>query len=124
MIPALFDVDHLVFDASGEDAHGNPTAGWKPAVTKKFVTWANYSTSEPKVAGHDRDVVDAGILVYPTDGNVPSGQRWFGDVPKPGDRMVIDGREFEVVGQPERADKAWFNTPILNWCINLKAVSG
>lgn len=114
MIPALFDVEHKSWSTDGEDEHGNPIEDWSAPVMKKFVTWADYSTSEPKLAGHDRDVVDAGIIVYPDFGVV-----------NPGDRMTIDGQEFDVVGHVERNDKAWWSDPqVLNWVINLRAVSG
>lgn len=125
VIPALFDAGHRVYSAGVEDDWGNTVAGWADPVVKKFITWASYATSEPKLAGHDRDVVDAGIIVYPpTNLHVPETQRWFGDPPKPQDRIVIDGLEFEVIGDPERNDKAWWDCTILNWVINLKAVSG
>ncbi|MEJ9078590.1 hypothetical protein WKY82_09235 [Gordonia malaquae] len=124
VIPALFDVEHHSYAGVGENAHGNEIDQWAAPVVKKFITWADYSTSEPSLAGHERDLVTAGILVYPPDGSVPAEWRWFGATPKPKDKMRIDGDLFEVVGQPVRADKAWFNTSILNWRINLKQVNG
>lgn len=110
-IPALHPVGHCAYSADAEDAHGNPIAGWAEPVDKKFIAWARFDTTEPKVAGHNRDVVDAGILVYPDFGAV-----------NPKDRMVIDGQTFEVIGEPERADKAWFDCAVINWCINLQRV--
>lgn len=135
MIPALFDAGHRVYSDGVEDDWGDTTAGWADPVMKKFITWATYATSEPKLAGHDRDVVDCGIIVYPpTNTHVPEAQRWFGDPPKPKDRIVIDGvynpdagewtNEYEVIGSPERNDKAWWDCDILNWVINLRRVSG
>lgn len=124
-IPALFDVAHRVYTDGVEDSWGNSTAGWADPVVKKFITWADYATSEPKLAGHDRDVVDAGIIVYPPNAPVPPGQAWFGDPPKPKDRIVIDGVEYEVVGHVERNDKAWWqDCNVLNWVVNLRAVNG
>lgn len=114
MIPALFDVDHLAFqEEGGVDGHGNKVPGWADPVAKKFVAWAEYyNTTEPQVVGHDQDQVTAGIIVYPD----------FGEV-NPRDRMVIDGQRFEVVGEPERSDKAWWDSNLLNWVINLKKVA-
>lgn len=115
MIPALFDVEHSAYidDPNTTDAHGNQIDKWDDPVVKQFITWADYNTSEPGVAGHDRDEVDAGIIVYPDFGVV-----------FPRDRMSIDGEVFEVVGVPERADKAWWACDIVNWTINLKQVNG
>lgn len=113
MIPALFDVGHRAYSAGAVDDLGVPTDEWAAPVDKKFITWSSASTSEPGVAGHDRDVVECGIIVYPD----------FGDV-KPRDRMVIDSTEYDVIGHPIRNDKAWFATEVLHWVINLKAVSG
>lgn len=113
MIPALFDVGHKQYTEGVEDAHGNVTPGWLPPVTKKFVTFATFTADEPAIAGHSRDEVDCGIIVYPD----------FGPV-NPMDRMVIDGQEYEVVGVPERNDKAWWDCSIRNWVIGLKQVNG
>lgn len=113
MIPALFDVGHKRFTEGVEDAHGNTAPGWLEPVWKKFVTWAAFTTTEPAIAGHTRDEVDTGIIVYPD----------FGEV-DPRDRMVIDGLEYEVVGRPERNDKAWWDCDICNWVIGLKQVTG
>ena len=112
MIPALFDCGHQVYVSNSIDDFGNETATWLPAVSKKFVTYATNDTSEPKIAGHDRDVVDASIIVYPDFGVV-----------KPRDRVSIDGIVFEVIGLPEDNTKTWFDTPVRNRVINLKAVN-
>ena len=117
MIPALFDVGHRVYSAGAVDDLGMPVQAWAAPVGKKFVTWSSSpsetATSEPGVAGHDRDVVECGIIVYLDFGSV-----------SPRDRMVIDGTEYDVVGTPIRNDKTWFATEVLHWVINLKAVSG
>ncbi|MFT4125083.1 MAG: hypothetical protein QM662_02480 [Gordonia sp. (in: high G+C Gram-positive bacteria)] len=113
MIPALFDVGHKMYLEGAVDDWGNPVDTWADPVSKKFITWADYATEDPKLAGHDRDVVDAGIIVYPDFGSV-----------SPRDRMVIDGIEYEVIGSPERNDKAWWDCDVLNRVINLKSVSG
>ena len=117
MIPALFDVGHRAYQAGAVDDLGVPTDEWAAPAAKKFVTWSSSpsetTTSEPAVAGHDRDVIECGIIVYPD----------FGDV-KPRDRMVIDSTEYDVIGHPIRNDKAWFATEVLHWVIQLKAVNG
>ncbi len=90
MIPALFDVIHAAYVAGGKDVHNNPVDSWSSPVAKKFVTWGRFDTDEPAIAGHDRDVVDARIIVYPDFGVVAAR-----------DRMTVDGVTCEVVGLPE-----------------------
>lgn len=113
LIPALFDVGHSVYAAGAVNAHGDSVDEWAAPVVKKFITWASYDTDEPGKPGHDRDVISAGILVYPDFGVV-----------SPRDRMTIDGQVFEVVGSPERADKAPWHCPVENWRIDLRQVNG
>lgn len=109
--PLLFTVGHRVFDPSAEDAHGNPVEHWLPAVPKPVYGWGAPQTSEPKLAGHDREIVEVELLVPP---GFECSHR---------DRMVLDGVEFEVVGGVEMFDHNPFG-----WnpggVINLKAVSG
>lgn len=110
-IPALFDVGHAKYVPGAKNAHNVPKDEWAAPVTKKFITWAAYDTSEP---GKDnRDRVDCGILVYPDFGAV-----------SPRDRMVIDGERYEVVGLPEHADKSPWPSDVENWRIDLKQVNG
>lgn len=109
--PLLFTVGHRVFDASGEDAHGNPQVQWLAPVVKSVYGWGAPQSSEPKLAGHDREIVEVELLVPP--GFVASAR----------DRMVLDGQEFEVIGSPEHFDHNPFG-----WnpggVLDLKAVSG
>ncbi|MGB3602717.1 MAG: hypothetical protein WBA38_04095 [Gordonia sp. (in: high G+C Gram-positive bacteria)] len=109
--PLRFTVGHKVFDAAGEDAHGNPVETWLPEVGKKVYGWGAPQSSEPKLAGHDREIVEVELLVPP--GFVASAR----------DRMVLDGVEFEVIGGPEHFDHNPFG-----WnpggVVHLKAVSG
>lgn len=109
--PLLFTVGHQVFDASSEDAHGNPVEGWLPAVERRVYGWGAPQSSEPKLAGHDREIVEVELLVPP------------GFVVAARDRIVLDGVEFDVIGGAEHFDHNPFG-----WnpggVINLKAVSG
>ena len=61
--PALFDVGYKPFVEGAEDAHGNPTEGWGPVEPRKVIGWGAPQSSEPKLAGHDRDVVDIEMAV-------------------------------------------------------------
>lgn len=109
--PLLFTVGHRVFQPGATNAHGDPVESWAPAVDRKVYGWSSPDTSEPKLAGHDRDVVEVELLV-------PSG---FSCGPR--DRMVLDGVVFEVIGEPEMSDHNPFG-----WnpggVVNLRKVSG
>lgn len=63
--PTPFTVGHKVFSASGTDAHGNPVEGWAAPVDRAVHGWAAPTTDEPKLAGHDRDVVE--VELYAPD---------------------------------------------------------
>lgn len=90
--PLLFTVGHRVWSEDGEDAHGNPIAGWSTPVTKPVYGWGAPSGDEPKIAGVDRVEVEVELLVPPE----------FQCDRK--DRIVLDGDEFEVVGPMEMFD--------------------
>lgn len=119
--PLAFVVGHRAYSAGAEDDWGNTTAGWAPPVARRVYGWGAPQTSEPKVAGHDRDVVEVELLVPP------------GYTSSPRDRVIldfdedtwVDGEtpEFEVIGHPEMFDHNPFG-----WdpggVVNLKAVSG
>ncbi|MFF1531488.1 head-tail adaptor protein [Cellulomonas sp. NPDC058312] len=94
MIPLPFTAGLRAFIGSAEDDLGNPTEGWGTAVETSAVWWtpSSVATSEQKMAGHDRVVVD---LVMVVDSATAVGPR---------DRVVIDGRDFEVIGYPEDFD--------------------
>lgn len=117
MIPALFDVGHSVYvKGGGVDDFGNPVAeSWSAPVVKKFITLKSQYSSEPKLAGHDRDVVEVEMLVYPGFGTVRAR-----------DRMSVDGQKYEVIGAPEDFTKSPFEGPmsLAHFVINLKAVNG
>ncbi|QMU19349.1 hypothetical protein [Gordonia rubripertincta] len=117
MIPALFDVEHLVFDeAAGEDVYGDQVAGFLPAVSKKFVTYNSPDTTEPKLVsdtGNNRDVVELEMIVLPDFGPVSAK-----------DQMVIDGEQYEVIGRVEDYTKNPFNAEFGCFVVNLKRVSG
>lgn len=109
--PLLFSVGHRAFSADGTDAHGNPTEVWAGPVERPVYGWGAPQSSEPKLAGHDREVVDVELLVPP---GFECSHR---------DRMVLDGVEHEVIGGPEMFDHSPFG-----WnpggVVNLRRVSG
>ncbi len=110
-IPALFTCDLLVYSEDGVDAHNNPVAEWAEPVSFPVVGWSSPSSSEPKLAGHDRVTVDVELLA--PDG-FPAG---------PHDRVVLDGNTFEVVGYPEDYTHGPFWDPGMV-VVNLRRVEG
>ena len=63
VFPTPFTVGHRVFSAGAVDDYGNPVESWATAVDRKVHGWSAPRTSEPKLAGHDRDVVEVELLV-------------------------------------------------------------
>lgn len=90
--PLLFTVGHKAFDPTATDDFGNPIKAWAAPVTKQVYGWGAPQGDEPKLAGHDRVVVQVELLVPP--GFECASQ----------DRMVLDGIEYEAVGPVESYD--------------------
>lgn len=84
-------VQRVPYAGSGEDAHGNETAAYGPAVTLAGVYGFDPgSSSEPRLAGQQR------VIVEPT---------LYGpyDMPfLPRDRAIVRGQTFEVEGEVRR----------------------
>lgn len=112
MIPALFDVLHLPYTGVDTDAYGNEVDTWGPGQSKKFVTFNNPQTTEPKIVGHERDVVDLELVVLADFGRVSAK-----------DRMVIDGDTYDVIGRPEDYTRNPFRRDFGCRVINLRLVS-
>lgn len=60
-----YEVGWRVFSESGEDAHGNPVRSWAEPVPVSVFGWAAPKSTEPKLAGHDRVIVDVELFVPP-----------------------------------------------------------
>lgn len=101
----------MPFEPGSVDAHGNPVKAWGDPVEHAVHGWSIPNPVEPKLAGHDRVVVDVEVLA-------PESV-----VVGPDDRMVVDGKTYDVVG--ERED--WNHSP-WGWrpgfVINLRRVDG
>lgn len=79
-------VEHERFLAGEEDAHGNPVEGWGPRVRVGVYAFDPGSTSEPRLPGHDRVIVEP--TLYAPSG-VVFGFR---------DRVMARGLLYEVEG--------------------------
>lgn len=66
--PTPFTVGHRVHDSAGRDAHGNPIESWSAPIERDVHGWAAPTTDEPKLAGHDRDIVE--LELYAPDWRV------------------------------------------------------
>ena len=91
--PLRFTVGHRAYSAGAEDDYGNESAGWGAPIVKPVYGWGAPQGSEPKIAGHERVVVEVELLVPPEFGAV-----------SPRDRMVLDGVEYDVIGPAESFD--------------------
>lgn len=87
--PLAQTVQHLPFVAGVEDSHGNPIGSWDTPVEVAVYGWASPTSTEPKLAGHDRVIVDVEMFAPST---------WPGHAR---DRVTVAGATFEVIGEPE-----------------------
>lgn len=111
-LPTLFSAGVRASTPGALDAHGNPEKSWGPAASHPVCGWSAPSSGEPKLAGHDRVVVDIELIApvaFPA---------------KPQDLVVLEGREFEVLGEPEDYEHGpfGFRPGVLIW--NLQRVEG
>lgn len=87
----MITVGWRAYVAGAPDAHGNPTAGYDAEVPLEVLAVyppGTTSTDEPE-PGRDETTTDLIVLTYPGDVEVRAR-----------DRLVIDGAEFEVDGDP------------------------
>lgn len=89
VFPLMFTVGVCAFQEGDLDAHGNPVKSWSDPVSVRVYGWGPPQSVEPKLAGHDRVVVDLEVLVPP---EFTCG---------PHDRVVVNGETFDVVGRVE-----------------------
>lgn len=88
--PTPFTVGHHVYSPGGPDPHRNP-ASYSPPLDEPGTPvpvygWSTPSTTEPKLAGHDRTIVDIELTA-------PAF------TPKPQDYIDLpDGQQCEVIG--------------------------
>lgn len=111
MFPLLFTAQVRKFQPGATDVHGNPEESWAPATEHKVFGWSAPTSTEPKLAGHDRVTVDVELLAPE---GFPSGPR---------DLVILNGTEFEAVGYPEDFNNGPFGfRPGL--VVNLRRIEG
>lgn len=87
-LPTPWTVQHLAYAGTVDDAHGNPTPGYGAPVDRAVFGWGAPQSAEPKTAGVESVVVD--LQLFAPVFSVGAA-----------DRFVVDGKTFEVVGDPE-----------------------
>jgi len=109
--PTPFTVETEAYIPGAKDPFNNPIDSWESPVTQAVMGWAPPVSDEPKLAGHDRIVVDIELFA-------PSV---FSASPK--DRITISGKKYSVIGYPEGTD----GNPFL-WSpgkvVNLQIIEG
>ena len=118
--PARFTVGVHTFSEGAEDSHGIPEKVFTPPLDQPgaphaVICWAPAGgDGEPKLAGHDRVVVDIEMAVPE---GFPVGPRDVIDLPEG------PQGQFEVIGYPEDANNGFHGwRPGL--VVNLKRVEG
>lgn len=97
MIPTPHTVGVRAYQSGAEDAHGNPVESWADPVDVP-VHGISPGSDEPHVTNRDLSIIE--WTVY-----APAGTHVG-----PMDRVVIDGREFEVEGEVKDYSRGpWVN---------------
>ena len=109
--PTRYTVQIEAFQPGATDPFGNPVDSWAPPVAQPVIGWAPPVSNEPKMAGHDRVIVDLELFVPP------------GFVAAPRDRVTVNGSRFSVVGYQEDTDgNPWLWNP--GGVVNLQRIEG
>lgn len=114
--PTPFTVGHHTYSSTTEDDYGREGITFTPArdadgVEKAVYGWANPTGTEPKLAGHDRVVVEMELYSPPAFN------------PGPHDLIDLPGGQFEVIGYPEDYTHGPFGFQP-GYVINLRRVEG
>lgn len=110
--PTPYTVGHRELTSDGDDGHGNTVARHADPVTRRVIGFGPPKTSEPKIVGQDREVVELELAIPPDFGSC-----------KDGDIEIVNGLEYVVVGAPETAVGNPFRW-VPGAVVNLKRVEG
>ena len=105
-------VQRLPFIPGAEDAHGNEVEAWGEPVDVGVYEFNPGSSSEPRLSGHDRVIVEPAL---------------FGpyDLPfEPFDKCVVDGKTYQVEGEVARWRNGQFGGITPGAVVNLRRVDG
>lgn len=106
---------HLIgvraFQAGATDAHGNPVESWAAAVDVPVIALSPGS-DEPAAANRDLSIVE--WTVYAPAGTSVGAR----------DRVVVDGREFEVLGEVQDYTRGPWVNPVAGVVFELRRPEG
>jgi len=100
-------VDHYVFEAGDDDAHGNPTESFAEPVPVDIWRFDPGGTSEPRLPGQARVITEPTIFLPVVE---------IG----PQDQIDVRGKRYEVVGDPAE----WRNGDFTGLVVELRRVEG
>ena len=83
-------IQRLAFRSGATDPRGNPIEAWADPVVIENVAFDPGATSEPRMAGHDRVIVEPTVYA---DFDLPLSPR---------DRVIVRGQTYEVEGEVRR----------------------
>lgn len=114
--PTPFTVGWHVYSTTTTDGYNRQVPAYTPEKTaegtpKAVYGWANPTNTEPKLAGHDRVVVDVELYTPP------------GFNPGPHDLIDLPQGQFEVIGYPEDYNHGPFGFQP-GYVVNLRRVEG
>lgn len=111
MFPTPYTVQRLPYVEGATDAHGNPVESWGAPEDVAVYGWAAPNSTEPKLAGHDRVVVDVEVYA-PTS------------FAGPRDKVTLPaGKTYRVEGEPEDYNHGPFGWQP-GYVVNLSRVEG
>lgn len=114
MIPTPHVVGLRTWKRVGADSRGNDVWAHGAAADWRVHFIAPASAVEASIGGHDEQVTDDLEVGAPADGLRPG----------PRDRVVIDGREFNVIGHPQDFSHGPWRFPDAGIIVRLRRVEG
>lgn len=113
MIPAPHMLAVRRRSSGALDAHGNPALAYGPPLPWRVHAVGPVDATEPWLA--NRDLSRVALIVY-----APASA----DAPTRYDRVVVDGVEYDVDGDPEDFTRGPWRNPVAGIAVSLKWVDG